>query len=279
LPPLFVTDAAATEGNELHPYYLPFACNWLQVHENSMDPIHSVFLHTLVSDVAFSESFGVVPVTRYQQTELGVISTTTRRVRDFVWVRVNDDLTPNIAQFGPPWEDGSTPKLFAPAAITRWVVATDDISCVTIGWRHFNAVVDPERRGRREEIGLRKGQLLRTDARPPPRRQTALAGRLRRPGLAASDRRPRPIRRNLQRRISALQRQEPVNSLPIDGEGVLNKYAHDTVLHLPPRNDDDDAYLAQVGRPSPKSPSTTWSEPTATRRQAALDRVRRLGLC
>lgn len=291
LPPFFVTDAVATEGNELHPYYLPFACNWLQVHENSMDPIHSVFLHTRVSGVQFSESFGVVPVTTYQQTELGVISTTTRRVGDFVWVRVNDDLTPNIAQFGPPWEDGSTPKLFAPAAITRWVVPTDDINCVTIGWRHFNAVVDPERRGRPEEIGFGKVDFFgQTPDRPHEDRQRWPgdydAQVSQRPiavhaleNLGSTDIGVALIRRNLQQGISALQRQEPVKRLPIDGDGVLNTYAHDTILHLPPRNDDDDAYLVQVGKAVTEITVATWSEPTATRRQAAIDRVRRLGLC
>jgi phenylpropionate dioxygenase-like ring-hydroxylating dioxygenase large terminal subunit len=33
-PPFFITDAAAVPGNEPHPYYLPFSCNWLQSHEN-----------------------------------------------------------------------------------------------------------------------------------------------------------------------------------------------------------------------------------------------------
>ncbi len=127
-PPFVVTDAAALDGNELHPYYLPFPCNWLQSHENAVDPYHSVFLHTRIAGVQFSEAFGILPSTSFKRTELGVLAITARRVGDLVWVRVSEDMLPNIAQFGPTWEDGTAEKLFVPPAITRWVVPFDDTS-------------------------------------------------------------------------------------------------------------------------------------------------------
>src|SRR4051812_3359494 len=71
-PPFFVTDAAALDGNRLHPYYLPFPCNWLQSHENAVDPYHSVFLHTRIAGVQFSEAFGILPSTAFRRSELGV---------------------------------------------------------------------------------------------------------------------------------------------------------------------------------------------------------------
>src|SRR5207248_2656403 len=35
-------------------------CNWLQLKENSMDPVHTAFLHTIVSGSQFTEAFGDV---------------------------------------------------------------------------------------------------------------------------------------------------------------------------------------------------------------------------
>ena len=36
-------------------------CNWLQVKDNSMDPVHTAFLHALSSGYQFTDAFGVVP--------------------------------------------------------------------------------------------------------------------------------------------------------------------------------------------------------------------------
>lgn len=289
-PPFFVTDAVATEGNDLHPYYLPFACNWLQSHENALDPYHSVFLHTRVAGVQFSESFGILPSTSFRATDLGVLSTTARRVDDLVWVRVNEDVIPNMAQFGPPWEDGSEEKLFIPPAITRWVVPFDDTSCATIGWRHFNPTVDPRGRGKPDEIGLGKVDFLgQTPDRPYEERQRVPgdydAQVSQRPiavhaleNLGSTDVGVVLVRRNLQKRIAQLQEGTRVNQLPISDDGVLSTFAHDTVLRLPKRNDDD-AYLAQIRDAVTEVTVATWSEPRATRRAAAIRRLRELGLC
>jgi nitrite reductase/ring-hydroxylating ferredoxin subunit len=288
-PPFFVTDAVAAAGNDLHPYYLPFACNWLQSHENAVDPYHSVFLHTRVAGVQFSESFGILPSTSFRRTELGVLATTARRVGDLVWVRVSEDLLPNIAQFGPTWEDGTEEKLFVPPAITRWVVPFDDTSCATIGWRHFNPAVDPHGRGRPAEIGLGKVDF------PGQTPDRAYEARQRAPGDYDAQVSQRPIaihalenlgttdlgvalvRQNLRKNIARLRRKQRLKAIPVDRDGVLNSFAHDTVLRLPKRNDDA-AYLAQIRDAVTDITVATWSEPTATRRQAAIRRLRELRL-
>ena len=33
-------------------------CNWLQMKDNSMDPVHTAFLHALSSGYQFTEAFG-----------------------------------------------------------------------------------------------------------------------------------------------------------------------------------------------------------------------------
>jgi nitrite reductase/ring-hydroxylating ferredoxin subunit len=289
-PPFFITDAAATAGNALHPYYLPFPCNWLQSHENAVDPYHSVFLDTRIAGVQFSDAFGILPSTSFRRSALGVLATTARRVGDLVWVRISEDLGPNIAQFGPTWEDGTAEKLFVPPAITRWVVPFDDTSCATIGWRHFNPLVDPHGRGRPDEIGLGTVDFPgQTPDRPYDERQRAPgdydAQVSQRPiavhaleNLGATDLGVALLRQNLRRGIARLRNKEQVNHAPVGSDGVLNTFAHDTVLRLPARNDDD-AFLAHIRDAVTDVTVATWSEPTATRRAAAIRRLGELGLC
>jgi nitrite reductase/ring-hydroxylating ferredoxin subunit len=290
-PPFFKTDAMVVPDNQLHPYLLTFPCNWLQCHENSMDPVHSVFLHTRISGVQFSDAFGVLPVTSYQRTNIGVISTTTRRVGDLVWIRVNDDLTPNLAQFGPPWEDGKSEKLFIPPAITRWIVPYDDTSCMTIGWRHVNPIVDPEDRSKLDEIGLETVDFFgQTPDRPYEDRQ-------REPGDYDAQISQRPIaihleenlgttdlgvallRRNLRSQIANLAKGEVVNQLPLNAEGILNTYAHDTVIRVPEDPTDDNALLARIGKQVTAITLETWTAPHAERRALAIKRLQEAGLC
>ena len=290
IPPFFLPDAAVVPANELHPYLLTFDCNWLQVHENSMDPMHSVFLHTRMSGVQFSESFGALPLVRYRQTDLGVISTAVRRIGDFVWVRVNDDLTPNIAQFGPPWEDGSQEKLFVPPAITRWITPIDDTHCMTIGWRHSNDIVDPEHRIRIDEIGVETVDFFgQTPDRPYEDRQ-------REPGDWDAQVSQRPIsvhslenlgttdmgiallRKNVQRGVQAMKDGGGLKPLPVN-DGVLSTYAHDTVLRLPQKANDDPSVLAQIGDTVTAITLETWNTPHAERRDLCIARLRDSGLC
>lgn len=290
VPDFFLTDAAVVPGNELHPYLLTFDCNWMQVHENSMDPLHSVFLHTRMSGVQFSEAFGALPVVRYRQTELGVISTAVRRIGDLVWVRVNDDLTPNIAQFGPPWEDGSREKLFVPPAITRWITPIDDMRCMTIGWRHRNDIVDPDRRIRVDEIGVETVDFFgQTPARPYEDRQ-------REPGdwdaqvsqrpmsihalenLGTTDIGVALLRQNVQRGVRALSEGGSLRPLPVK-DGVLATYAHDTVLRCPQKTNDDQAVLGQIGDTVTEITLDTWNTPHGGRRELCIARLRAAGLC
>ncbi|MBM3524616.1 MAG: aromatic ring-hydroxylating dioxygenase subunit alpha [Alphaproteobacteria bacterium] len=290
-PEFFVTDAAAIDGNECHPYFLPFACNWLQVHENSMDPLHSVFLHTRTSGVQFSDAFGVLPVVSYKRTDLGVISTATRRTGELVWVRVNDELTPNIAQFGPPWEDGTREKLFMPPAITRWILPIDDTHCATVGWRHFNAMVDPDHRGRPEEIGRGKVDFMgQQPDRPYEERQIQPgdydAQVSQRPiavhaleNLGTSDVGITLLRRNVARGVATVKNGKRLEQPKLDSGHVLRTYAHDTVLRLPARSNDDAAFLAATGETVTRITLATASLPRGERRPQAIRQLREAGLC
>jgi len=290
-PPFALPDAVMAADNDLHPYYLPFPCNWLQSHENAMDPAHSVFLHTRVAGVQFSESFGILPSIGYRTTDTGVIATTARRVGDLVWVRVMEDMLPNMAQFGATWEDGSRRKLAVPPAITRWVVPVDDTHCITIGWRHFNNQVDPDGRGRPQEIGFNKVDFLgQTGERPYEERQRV-------PGDYDAQVSQRPIavhalenlgstdvgivmlRRNLQKHIEALQNSEVVNQIPGMHTGTFPTFSHDTVLNIPTCGGDDSETITQIREAVTDATVATFGQTVDMRREAILNTLRERGLC
>ena len=85
-------------------YFYP--CNWLQILENTMDPAHTAFLHTIVSGAMFTEEFGVLPELDFVETPIGMIYVATRRVGDNVWARMVETVLPNLQQVAPIWENG-----------------------------------------------------------------------------------------------------------------------------------------------------------------------------
>ena len=126
-PAFPVFDSYDVPGHRLMPaakFTLP--CNWLQVKDNSMDPVHTAFLHALSSGYQFTEAFGVVPELDWELTEAGMVYIATRRVGDLVWVRVADFMPPNIHQFTREIEDAREVKAGTRPLIIRWAVPNDD---------------------------------------------------------------------------------------------------------------------------------------------------------
>ena len=101
-------------------------CHWLQVKDNSMDPVHTAFLHALSSGYQFTEAFGSVPELDWKLTDAGMVYLATRRIGDLVWVRVCDFMPPNVHQFTREIEEASAPKPASRPVIIRWAVPNDD---------------------------------------------------------------------------------------------------------------------------------------------------------
>jgi nitrite reductase/ring-hydroxylating ferredoxin subunit len=120
-------DSYQVEGHRLMPaakFTMP--CNWLQVKDNSMDPVHTAFLHALSSGYQFTEAFGVVPELDWQPTASGMVYIATRRINDLAWVRVCDFMPPNVHQFTRELEEATAPKGASRPVIIRWAVPDDD---------------------------------------------------------------------------------------------------------------------------------------------------------
>jgi nitrite reductase/ring-hydroxylating ferredoxin subunit len=247
-------------GNKLVPYKLPTPCNWLQMHENAADPIHTAYLHTIVSGVQFTPAFGALPVLEFMETPLGILCIATRRCDDNLWIRASDVILPNIAQFGTGFVNGAKEKFALCAAFTRWIVPVDDAHCLVIGVRHFNEIMDPEHLGREDDIGLGKLDLLgQTDERPYSERQKS-------PGdydaivsqgpivIRANEHRSPTdkgvviLRRQLRAGIAEVQAgRAPQQPKRYGADAVIPTYNNETILRVPPVEGDDKQVIGDFG--------------------------------
>jgi nitrite reductase/ring-hydroxylating ferredoxin subunit len=232
-------------GNRVVPFRLDWPCNWLQIQENGSDPIHTSYLHAIVSGQQFSPAFAELPALDFVDTPLGFLSMATRRIKEHVFIRSSDIILPNVAQFGPANNPGTRDKFVISAAVTRWVVPIDDHTSFTIGVRHFNDVIDPDRKHRESEIGIGKAGIIgQTDDRPYEERQrepgdydavTSQGNVANHQGehLGTTDRGVAKLRRQVMLGIKAVQDgQQP--ALPQRyGNRRVPTYSHDIVVRVP----------------------------------------------
>ncbi len=257
-------DALSLPGNRLVPYALSHPCNWLQVHENLMDPLHAVFLHSRMGSTQITAAWGEMPVTEWGVLGDRMYYLTSRRLGDHVWVRFNEVITPNFGQVGGFWEHGDTERLFVRVSATRWTVPNDDRSCTIFGVRHFNDEVEPPGvgQGNAAEVGREKLDVYgQTSGRPYQEMQ-------RNPGdweamvsqrsiavhaletRGSTDAGVAMLRRQLRRAIRQATTGQP--HLPLRGvgaDGTVPTWTSNTVLRIPVRAGMDDRdLLREVGR-------------------------------
>lgn len=243
------------------PYTLLYPCNWLQVLENTQDPVHSVFLHTRISGVQFHESWGALPMVEWVRTPLGMMNINVRRWGNNVWVRLTETIMANMNQFGGLWESAEEEKYFYRVSNTRWMRPIDDTHTEMVGWRHLNKNVDPDGRSDRSKIGHG-----RTDVMGHTEEERPYEERQRHPGdyeammsqgsitihelenLNATDTGVAMLRTLLRRGISSVEQGKRFVSPPRDKEGIIPTFAQDTVLPLPPRDENDDEFIREVGK-------------------------------
>jgi len=137
-------DSFKIPGNTSSPYRINYNCNWIQVLDAIMDPLHTSFLHGQSSGVQFSEGFAEVGEIEFYERGVQYLGCNTRRINDNVWVRVNELILPNFTQAGAAFAaDGTKSKYFGRSSFTRWVVPIDDHHCVALAWANFGERGDP----------------------------------------------------------------------------------------------------------------------------------------
>ena len=137
-------DSFEIQGNISSPYRIEYNCNWIQVLDAIMDPLHTSFLHGQSSGIQFSEGFAEVGEIDFYERGIQYLGCNTRRINDNVWVRVNELILPNFTQAGSAFAaDGTKSKYFGRSSFTRWVVPIDDHHCVALAWANFGERGDP----------------------------------------------------------------------------------------------------------------------------------------
>jgi nitrite reductase/ring-hydroxylating ferredoxin subunit len=207
-------------------------CNWLQVKENSMDPAHVAFLHTLPGSDGFSEDFKELAEWDWMETPAGMVYIDTRRYEDKVWVRVADFILPNIHQFPPNQDPVAQRNVLNRPQATTWAVPLDDTNTMQIGYYRALEGKDPQR-----------GTVFGQDGnRPYEERQrvpgdwdaqVSIHGGMSRHGLehlATTDRGVIMMRNMIRRGIRAAGAGEELG-YPIPPNGAaLPTYSHDRVI-------------------------------------------------
>jgi nitrite reductase/ring-hydroxylating ferredoxin subunit len=250
--PLF--DTFDLPGYQLlaRPGYI-WPCNWLQVKENSMDPAHLAFLHTLPGSEGFTADLEALGEWDYLETPAGMVYIDTRRQGDRVWVRVADFIPPNIHQFPPNADPMAQRTIVNRPTATRWAVPIDDTHTMQIGFHHA-----PEGREVRRAAGF--GQ---DGNRPYEERQripgdydaqVSLHGGIARHGLehlASTDRGVIMLRNMIRGGIRAVQ--QGTNPTPPGWQSgkVIPTYSQDRVvpgIAPAPTPEEDRRLLREIGR-------------------------------
>jgi len=255
-PPFPRYDSYAVPGLVLMPaakFALP--CNWLQVKDNSMDPVHTAFLHALSSGYQFTEAFGVVPELDWMTTEAGMVYIATRRVGELVWVRVCDFMPPNVHQFTREIEEATQAKSASRPVIIRWAVPNDDgqttnfeLAQVDPAWGLTAEQVAQPGFGQSDDrpYAERQRQPADFDAQSSQRR-IAVHGL---EHLASTDRGVIMLRRIVREGIRAVARGEDPPGRAGGDDKVIRTFTQDTVLRVPPAADpeEDRRLLRAAGR-------------------------------
>lgn len=270
-------------GVELVPYSIKHDCNWLQVHENLMDPLHAVFLHSRMGAVQLTAAWGEMPALEFLELGDRVCYVASRRIGDNVWVRFNEVGTPNFGQVGGFWEDGLAETFFQRVGATRWTVPSDDRHSTIFGLRHFSDELEAKGIGNKALVGVESLDIYgQTGHRPYDEMQRNTgdweAEVSQRPiaihaleHRGTTDRGVVLLRNHLLRALAAPPAPVPAVS------GIVPTYTSNTVMRVPPPGGaDDHATLKAVGRAVAETIVAANALDPAVRAAAVAARLRKI---
>lgn len=258
-PPFPMYDSFVRRGYRAIPgqkYFWP--CNWLQIMENAMDPIHTAFLHTIISGAAFTNEFAVLPELSFMETPVGMIYVATRRVGDHVWARMVEAILPNLQQVAPIWEDGRSEHAFSGPMMSRWIVPVDNTNTMLIELRHVSeregvtpgwwadrrTMIPDQAAAETYEVGQRHPGDYEAQVSQRP---VAIHGL---EHLGATDRGVAMFRNQTRRGIRTVQSGHDPVCLCRDAGVIIPTYCNDTVVRMPPDGDSatDRQLVREIGQ-------------------------------
>ena len=259
MPPFPLFDSYEREGYRMIPgKKYDYPCNWLQILENAMDPVHTSFLHTIVSGSQFTEEFGVIPELDFIETPVGMIYIATRRMGDNVWVRMVENIMPNLQQVAPIWETGQDPHEFDGPMMSRWIVPQDDTHTMLLEFRHISVTDESTPAWWADREQMLPAQLPITENLEDQQRQPSdyEAQVSQRPiaihgmeHLGATDRGITMFRKLVKNGIQAVQEGRDPDVLSRD-EKPQSTYCNDTVVYSPAVGsaEEDIKSMREIGR-------------------------------
>ena len=249
-------DVFEIEGNTSSPYRIDYNCNWIQVLDAIMDPLHTSFLHGQSSGLQFSEGFAEVGEIEFYERGIQYLGCNTRRIDDNVWVRVNELILPNFTQAGAAFAaDGTKSKYFGRSSFTRWVVPVDDHHCVALAWANFGERGDPIEYNNQEgyeriEAGEISNRTMEEKQKSPGDAEAVegMGSISSHKGehLMPTDKGVMIYRRRTRKLIKDLaQGLEPPQPQKTKGE-IVRTNGQDTVLKAPKINNNDKEYVKSI---------------------------------
>jgi nitrite reductase/ring-hydroxylating ferredoxin subunit len=249
-------DSFEIPGNTSSPYRIDYNCNWIQVLDAIMDPLHTSFLHGQSSGIQFSEGFAEVGEIEFYERGIQYLGCNTRRINDNVWVRVNELILPNFTQAGAAFAaDGTKSKYFGRSSFTRWVVPVDDHHCVALAWANFGERGDPIEYNNQEGYErIEAGEIsnrTKEEKQKSPGDAEAVEGMgsissHKGEHLMPTDKGVMIYRRRTRKLIKDLEQGlEPPQPQKTKGE-VVRTNGQDTVLKAPKRSNNDREYVKSI---------------------------------
>ena len=181
-----------------------------------------VRLQLAAGDGERHRSSGVMGDVEYVEGDFSVYCQMARRVGDNIWMRVQENILPNITQSGAVHSiDGKTQRYFGRNTFLRWCTPVDDTNTKVVAWANFGERTDPMEWNTPENIEiLEQGEIFdRTykDGQLRPADTEAMVGQgpiviHAKENLATSDKGVVLFRRRIQREIRALKEGTPPNS-------------------------------------------------------------------
>jgi hypothetical protein len=231
-------------------------CNWMQINENAMDPVHTSWLHVVTTGTqrGFSDDVGIVPVLQWVTTDFGMQYIACRRVNDFVWVRVVDKLMPTSGLVAASDARAEQDKFSQPPNHCTFIVPIDDYNTRRLYFL-FN-----EHRNPLQPVHRMRGFAQANDR--------SYEERQRRPGdydvmtsqgpiavrqyenLTTTDTGVIMLRNMILDGIRAVQEGRDPVGVNRDPNKIIHTRAQNTVLRVPPAEtpEADEALLKELGR-------------------------------
>ncbi len=257
IPEFPVYDTLEIAGQELVPYRADYRCNWLQVLDAILDPIHTSFLHSRVSRAQFSDGLGEIGELLFYEREMSYLGANVRRVGEHVWVRINELVLPNYTQAGAAFSaDGTRPIYYGRTAFARWVVPVDDEHSTAFAWAIFGERADPPEyntpegpelieQGERMDRPYAERQRFPGDAEAVEGMGPIADQKLEH--LVSSDKGIMLYRKRLRQLCRDLEAGTRPGRIDEFRPNPVPTCGGDTVLAIPPDRDDDRGRLIEVG--------------------------------